>query len=139
MNPYAESGFSKATEYDAHRPSFPTESVNVLLENVRVAEVPGAKVVDLAAGTGKFTELLARRDEGYEIIAVEPQKDMRKVLQDKKLNKVTVYDGLATKIPLDDASVDAVIAAQVGHSSPISFDQKHRSIMATTKESLRAA
>lgn len=79
-----------------------------------MAGIPTASVVDLAAGTGKMTELLAKRPEEYEITAVEPHADMRKVLEAKKLRGVKVVDGLSTDMPLEKESVDAVIAAQVG-------------------------
>ncbi|KEQ84793.1 putative 2-heptaprenyl-1,4-naphthoquinone methyltransferase [Aureobasidium pullulans] len=116
LNPSAQSGFSNAALYDKHRPSFPAHSVSVLLDGVRVADSPQATVVDLAAGTGKFTELLAARDEGYEIIAIEPHADMRKVLEDKHLKGVSVRHGLSTDMKsLKDESVDAVIAAQAFH------------------------
>ena len=72
--------------------------------------------MDLAAGTGKFTELLVKRDEAYKVIAVEPHPDMRGVLEEKKLKGLQVLDGLSTSIPLPDGSADAIIAAQV---SPI--------------------
>ena len=39
---------------------------------------------------------------------------MRQVLEDKKLAGVTVKAGRADKIPLEDASLDAVVCAQVG-------------------------
>ncbi|CAD0111856.1 unnamed protein product, partial [Aureobasidium uvarum] len=116
INPSAQNGFSNAALYDKHRPSFPAHSVSVLLDGVRVADSPQATVVDLAAGTGKFTELLADRDEGYEIIAIEPHADMRKVLEDKHLKGVSVQDGLSTDMKyLKDESVDAIIAAQAFH------------------------
>lgn len=116
LNPRAQIGFANATAYDSHRPSFPSESVNALLDNVRVADKDGATVVDLAAGTGKFTELLASRPEQYKVTAIEPHPDMRKVLEGKNLKGVDTKDGLSTSIPLPDESVDAVIAAQVGIS-----------------------
>lgn len=115
LNPLAQSGFAKAAEYDAHRPTFPAECVNVLLENVRIADKPGATVIDLAAGTGKFTQALVDRPEQYKVTAVEPHAHMRKVLENKKLKDVEFLDGLSTSIPLADESVDAVIAAQVGY------------------------
>ncbi|KAH0380887.1 putative 2-heptaprenyl-1,4-naphthoquinone methyltransferase, partial [Aureobasidium melanogenum] len=115
LNPSAQNGFSNAALYDKHRPSFPAHSVSVLLDGVRVADTQ-ATVVDLAAGTGKFTELLAARDEGYKVIAIEPHADMRKVLEDKHLPGVSVQDGLSTDMKsLKDESVDAVIAAQAFH------------------------
>lgn len=119
LNPLAQTGFANAAAYDTHRPSFPAESVNALLTNVRIADQPGATVVDLAAGTGKFTELLAKRSEQYEVIAIEPHADMRKVLEDKKLKGVDVKDGLSTSLPFPNESVDTVIAAQVGRSSSL--------------------
>ncbi|KAK5015622.1 hypothetical protein LTR16_003568 [Cryomyces antarcticus] len=109
----ALSGFADGASYDQHRPSFPAESVNNLLDKVGIAGVEGARVLDLAAGTGKFTELLAKREEGYEVLAVEPHEGMRRVLEEKRLENVLVEDGLSTSIPLGDESVDAVIAAQL--------------------------
>lgn len=117
LNPFAQSGFAKSAAYDQHRPSFPSESVNLLLENIRLEGNKNATVVDLAAGTGKFTELLAKRDEAFDITAVEPHADMRRVLEEKKLPGVQVKDGLSTSMPFEDESVDAVIAAQVGYRS----------------------
>ncbi|GAM83440.1 hypothetical protein ANO11243_014280 [Dothideomycetidae sp. 11243] len=113
LNPFAQSGFAKASEYDAHRPSFPSASVDLLLENVRAKGQKGYTVVDLAAGTGKFTELLVKRAEAFEVIAVEPHSDMRGVLEKKQLPGAQVLEGLSTSIPIPDGSVDAVIAAQV--------------------------
>jgi len=109
----AVSGFSKSALYDQHRPSYPPDAVETLLDAVRVAGVPGATIVDLAAGTGKFTELLAQRDEEYEIVAVEPHEGMRVELEKKRLRNVTVKEGISTSIPVEDESIDAVIAAQV--------------------------
>ena len=67
---HARSGFADGANYDQYRPSFPEASVDTLLKAVRVAGLAGANIVDLAAGTGKFTEILARRDEGFRITAV---------------------------------------------------------------------
>ncbi|PNS17708.1 hypothetical protein CAC42_3103 [Sphaceloma murrayae] len=111
----AQTGFAKAADYDAHRPSFPPGSVEVLLDAVRLSGNDGAIVIDLAAGTGKFTEILAKRPEGFKIIAVEPHDDMRAVLEKKALPNVKVVKGLSTDIPMPDESADAVVAAQAFH------------------------
>lgn len=113
MDSRAQSGFSKSSLYDQHRPSYPANAVDMLLDAVRVAGIPGASIVDLGAGTGKFTELLAKRHERYDILAIEPHEQMRKELERKALDNVTVKDGLSTSIPVADETVDAVIAAQV--------------------------
>ncbi|KAK9438933.1 Methyltransferase type 11 [Metarhizium brunneum] len=111
----AVTGFDNASAYDVHRPSYPADAVEALLRNLDVANRPRAKIVDLAAGTGKFTELLAAREEQYDIVAVEPVAKMRQSLVGKHLEHVEVIDGLATSINLGDGWADAVIAAQSFH------------------------
>ncbi|QDS67667.1 hypothetical protein FKW77_004952 [Venturia effusa] len=111
----ALSGFQKGQAYDQNRPSYPPQVVAKLLQALHIEGVAGAEVLDLAAGTGKFTELLAKRDEQFQITAVEPHDDMRNELEKKQLPKVNVLNGLATQIPLPDESVDAVIIAQAFH------------------------
>jgi hypothetical protein len=109
----AQSGFANAALYDVHRPSYPPEAVSTLLSAAAVDGVHGARLVDLAAGTGKFTELLAQREESFSILAVEPHLQMREQLANKTLDNVTVADGLSTAIPAEDETIDAVFAAQV--------------------------
>ncbi len=114
LNETAKVGFSKSSAYDSHRPSYSASIVQFLLEQLQVAGKKHAKILDLAAGTGKFTEALAAREEEYEIIAVEPHEQMRGTLDQKGLRGVKVAAGSAESIPLKDEEVDAVICAQVG-------------------------
>ncbi|KAK2812345.1 hypothetical protein FQN50_001344 [Emmonsiellopsis sp. PD_5] len=113
--PAAQSGFSNASSYDQHRPSYPPLAVSQLLSHLNVAGKKGAKIIDLAAGTGKFTESLAAREEGYEIFAVEPHDDMRGQLEGKKLANVVTVRGHAGDIPVEGGSVDGVVVAQAFH------------------------
>ena len=113
-------GFAKSAAYDQYRPAYSSTVVQLLLEKLGVAGEAGARILDLAAGTGKFTEALAARDERFHIVAVEPHDGMRQVLADKNLTGVTVHAGKADQIPLEDASLDAVICAQVGLESLMS-------------------
>jgi SAM-dependent methyltransferase len=69
-------------------------------------------VLDLAAGTGKLTRLLA--PTGADLVAVEPVAAMRDTLA-QVLPGVEVHDGTAEAIPLPDASVGAVVVAQAFH------------------------
>jgi SAM-dependent methyltransferase len=65
-------------------------------------------VLDLAAGTGKLTELLLRRFA--RVTAVEPDEEMR------SLNPgPDVRAGDAESIPLEAASMDAVFVAEAFH------------------------
>ena len=74
--------------------------------------VRGESVLDLAAGTGKLTRLLV---EHYpDVTAVEPLAGMRAVLE-RNVPAATILAGSAERIPLDDASVDAVFVAEAFH------------------------
>jgi ubiquinone/menaquinone biosynthesis C-methylase UbiE len=109
----ATTGFSNAQAYDAHRPSYPTDAVEGLLAHLGVSGKPQSKIIDLAAGTGKFTELLAQRDEQYDILAVEPHEAMRQTLVNKNLRGVKVREGTAEQMDVPDGWADAVVVAQV--------------------------
>ena len=95
-----------AEEYEAARPSYPDD----LLELLPVER--SATVLDLGAGTGKLTRVLARRYA--HVIAVEPLDGMRAILERVVPGAETLAGG-AEAIPLPDASVDAVFAAQAFH------------------------
>jgi len=118
----AQTGFAPAAAYDAHRPTYPPEAVEQLLQRLKVAGVEGARVIDLAAGTGKFTEILASRPERFDIVAIEPHDDMRRELERKGLSGVTVMNGHAEDLSaIPDGSITAVVAAQVSRleASPL--------------------
>jgi len=121
ISPLARSSFTNSTAYDAHRPTYPAASIQHLLEQCRVAGKRGARIIDLAAGTGKFTEALAAREEGFEIVAVEPHADMRRVLSERGLKGVRVVDGTAEEVPVGDGWADAVFVAQVGMNYSLLF------------------
>lgn len=56
--------------YDRLRPGYPDVAVDWLLAGTPVA----GRVVDIGAGTGKFTTAVA--DRGFEVVAVDPPADM---------------------------------------------------------------
>ena len=74
--------------------------------------VDGDAALDLAAGTGKLTRLLVERFDT--VVAVEPLAGMRTVLT-RIAPEADVLPGTAERIPLDDASVDAVFVAEAFH------------------------
>jgi SAM-dependent methyltransferase len=111
INEVARDGFSAAAAaYERGRPSYPDEAVRLLVDGLAIR--PGQVVLDLAAGTGKLTRLLA--PTGARLLAVEPVPAMRATLS-SLLPEVDVLDGTAEAIPLDDASVDGVTVAQAFH------------------------
>ncbi|KAL9593731.1 MAG: hypothetical protein Q9219_007407 [cf. Caloplaca sp. 3 TL-2023] len=112
----ATRGFANASSYDTHRPSYPPEAVDDLLAKLQVRGSTNARIVEVGAGTGKFSQLLAARGEKYDIIAVEPHEEMRRHCEAKKLDRVQVVDGVAIDLPVESQSVDAVIVAQVDNA-----------------------
>jgi SAM-dependent methyltransferase len=104
-------GFEAAVEhYERGRPTYPDDAVSYLVRELGIAE--GRDVLELGAGTGKFTELIVHT--GARITAVEPVAAMRTVLE-RNCPTVTAVDGTAEAIPVADASMDAVLAAQAFH------------------------
>ena len=95
-----------ADEYDRWRPSYPAAAVDWL------APAAPARVADVGAGTGKLTSLLMAR--GLAVEAVEPDPRMLSVLV---RNNPTArhHQSLATAVPVDDASLDAVLVADAWH------------------------
>jgi SAM-dependent methyltransferase len=108
----AAEGYSPtaADHYVRGRPDYPPEVALWLRDTLGLRD--GQTVVDLGAGTGKFTRRLA--DTGASVIAIEPVAPMREKLA-AALPQVDVRDGTAQALPLDDASVDAVVCAQAFH------------------------
>jgi SAM-dependent methyltransferase len=71
-----------------------------------------ARVLDLAAGTGKLTASLLAL--GLDVVAVEPDDAMRAQLHDAAPG-ATALSGRSDAIPLEDHSVDAVVVGQAWH------------------------
>lgn len=104
-------GFGSASEaYERGRPSYPTEAVALLVDQLGIG--PGSLVVDLAAGTGKLTRLLV--PSRATLVAVEPVGAMRDLLVGL-VPEASVVAGAAEALPLADGSVDAVVVAQAFH------------------------
>jgi SAM-dependent methyltransferase len=97
-------------EYERHRPDYPEHALRWAAERLGLG--PGARVLDVGAGTGKLTRgLLAL---GFDVVAVEPGPPMLAQLR-ALLPEVDALDGPAEAIPLEDASVDAATAGQAYH------------------------
>lgn len=107
----AAQGYSReAGTYARGRPDYPDALLTWLTDVLGVA--PGMPVLDVAAGTGKFTALLARTQA--EVTAVEPVDGMREALVGI-LPDVIALPGTAESIPLADACVQVVTCAQAFH------------------------
>ncbi|MCS3842718.1 class I SAM-dependent methyltransferase [Microbacterium sp. AK031] len=102
----AKSFESIGEEYDRYRPGFPAAAAAEIIPELVDS------VLDLGAGTGKFTELLIERAD--RVVAVEPSAAMLDVLR-AKLPNVEAIVGGAESIALPDATLDAVTVAQAFH------------------------
>jgi SAM-dependent methyltransferase len=110
MTHAAAAGFeTDADRYARGRPDYPVEVAGWMRNALQLG--PGKSVVDLGAGTGKFTKRLI--ETGATVIAVEPASAMRAKLAE--IASIRVLEGNATGIPLPDASVDAIVCAQAFH------------------------
>ncbi|MFG1810189.1 class I SAM-dependent methyltransferase [Streptomyces sp. NPDC049040] len=106
-----------AAEYAAHRPDYPAQAVAWALAPAAGEPDAGLDVLDLAAGTGKLSRVLIAL--GHRVTAVEPDRAMLAELR-RDVPQATALVGTAERIPLPDASVDAVLVGQAIHW----FDQE---------------
>ncbi len=110
-HPTAAAGFGRAANaYERGRPGYPPDAVDHIAAALGLG--PGTAVLDLAAGTGKLTRMLAAT--GAAVIAVEPVDAMRAILAET-VPGADVRAGTAEAIPAADASIDAVTVAQAFH------------------------
>lgn len=107
----AQEGFTREAKTYAHgRPDYPDELLGWMGEELDIGA--GKEVVDLGAGTGKFTSLLLRT--GAQVTAIEPVAAMREQLSEK-LPAAKVLHGTAQALPLATHSIDALTCAQAFH------------------------
>ncbi len=107
----AAKGFQIAGDaYERGRPEYPVEALSYLIESLNITE--DSLLVDIGAGTGKFTKLL--RNSNAKIIAVEPVDGMRKKFKEL-LPSLEIVSGTAESMPFENFSVDCAIAAQAFH------------------------
>jgi|SRR5438128_755177 len=109
---HAAEGFGRAAAaYERGRPGYPQAAIDWMVAQLGIR--PDSTVVDLGAGTGKFSRMI--HATGARVMAVEPVAAMRVELA-RAAPGVDVLDGTAEAIPCADASADAVTAAQAFHS-----------------------
>jgi SAM-dependent methyltransferase len=105
--------FGRVAElYDHARPSYPAAAIDALLDYGGLA--PGSRTVEVGAGTGKATELLAAR--GLDVTAIEPSEEMAAVAR----IKLARWPGVAIVISAFEAwqpgeRFDAMVSVQAWH------------------------
>ncbi len=100
-----------AAEYDRARPSYPDELFDAL-ERLAGRGLDGARVLDVGAGTGISTRLLAGR--GADVVAVEPSAGMAAQFLAVSTG-LGLVRGSGDALPFHDDSADFVTYAQAFH------------------------
>ncbi len=95
--------------YERARPDYPADALDHIVDALQLE--PGAHIVDVGAGTGKFARQLVAR--GFRVTGVEPIAEMRRIFE--RVVDAEIISGTAESIPLDDGTADAVTAAQAFH------------------------
>ncbi len=93
--------------YVSGRPGYPERAIRWALEGM-----PGDRVLDLGAGTGKLTASLV--ELGYAVTAVEPLPAMRAALTES-LPQVEALAGTAEHLPVAAASQSGIVVGQAYH------------------------
>lgn len=100
-----------AQAYQSGRPDYPREAVDWMLAPVRQHD-RALRVADVGAGTGKLTRTVV--EAGAEVVAIDPDQGMLATLREH-VHGVPTFVGTAERMPLPDASVDAVLLGQAWH------------------------
>ncbi len=103
-----------AAAYEENRPDYPEAAVRWCLRPAlaSAADLSRLRVLDVGAGTGKLTAVLARL--GADVTAVEPDPEMLAELR-RGLPGIPALAASAESLPLPDGSVHAVLCAQSLH------------------------
>jgi SAM-dependent methyltransferase len=100
-----------AKRYGRARPSYPADSIAFLRAE------QGDLVVDVGAGTGIFTRLLAAHLPEARVVGIEASQDMYQEAERASagIANVSFMRGAAESLPLDDSSVRFLTAATAVH------------------------
>jgi SAM-dependent methyltransferase len=124
VRPVALKGFGDAAPaYARGRPEYPQELLSWLRQKLNIGR--GKTVIELGAGTGKFTKLLLQTEA--DVIAVEPVDAMRAELA-AVLPGVRAIAGSAQSTTLSDATGHALMCAQAFHwfATELALEEIHR-------------
>lgn len=102
-----------ADTYEKVRPSYPPEIISTLVRECSLS--PAARILEIGAGSGKATELLAAH--GFSITCLEPGPSFAQILEQRFVgnNRVAVKLSTFEDFTGPQQYFDAVVAAQAFH------------------------
>ena len=117
----AEKGFAaNGDNYDAHRPGYTDEAVELIAETVtagmsKLGGVAKYNVLELGAGTGKLTQqLIIKLPKSTSYLASEPSRNFLETLEAKNLGVDTVLASVDS-LSLPEGNVETVVCGQCFH------------------------
>ena len=114
--------------YDLHRPGYPPELIDAILELTGIP--PAGKILEIGSGTGKASLLFAQR--GYSILCIEPGENLAAVAA----RNLEAFPGVQFEIsrfedwPETTGAFDLALSAQAFHWVPkeISYAKAARTL-----------
>lgn len=101
---------ASAIAYDRYRPRYPDEVIDDIVDLGELR--PGARAIEIGAGTGIGTESLVGR--GLRVVAIEPSDGMRKLAQEKLGDRARFVEGRFEDWSSTE-QVDAIVAFSAWH------------------------
>lgn len=104
--------FNQVAEiYEKYRPSYPEEYIKYIINKCNLNE--NSTIADIGAGTGIFSKQLL--DNNLKVIGVEPNDEMRKVLEEKlKNNKNFIsINGTDKNTHIEKNSIDLITVTSI--------------------------
>ena len=101
---------AQAGNDEVGRPEYPFDAVAWMLERMPEGS---RRIADVGAGTGKLTRALVAAPDA-EVVALDPDPAMLAALREA-VPGVPTFVGSAERMPLPDASLDAIVLGQAWH------------------------
>ena len=115
--------FDKAADYyDKYRPSYPREIIDTLIAETQIKE--NSKLLEIGAGSGKATELLAGK--GFDITCIDPGENLVRMGNEKFAGTSIRFEAARfEEYNLRERYFDAIFAAQSFHwiPKPIGYEK----------------
>lgn len=123
-----------AKNYDQARPTYPVKMYEEVIQYWKegaVAKISDPVIVDVGCGTGISTRAFYAALNGKcDITGVEPGKDMLATAIEASPENIKYREGSAESIPVADASVDIITAAQAAQwfKRPAFYNEAQRAL-----------